>query len=181
MSSALGDSNPYAPPASEIGTAVPADPAAGGMPFGGFLVLYFFGSLCFMWIFWGLFWSGWMALMMGWDFLTTLIFRGLPGGFFVGFLTSALITAYLGLFMRRRTVAIAFTGDRAEFIAGVIKEVGKRRYRLTHQSASALAFAAGGLFHYGYFDLIVNVGDAQAAVSGPRAIISVLGKKLKRD
>jgi hypothetical protein len=118
---------------------------------------------------------------MGWDFLTTLIFRGLPGGLFVGFFTSALMTAYQGLFMRTKTAAIAFAGDRADFIEAVITEIGKTRYRLTHRSDRTLAFAAGGLFHYGYFDLIVNVGDAQAAVSGPGAIVSILSKKLKRD
>jgi hypothetical protein len=177
MSSAPGDSNPFTPPLTEVGTIVPPGPQAGGMPFGGFLVIYFCVSLVFMWLFWALFWSGWMAIMVGWDFLTTLMFRGLPGGFFVGFLTSALITAYQGLFMRRRTATIAFTGDRSQFIEEVMNELRKLRYRLTHQSERGLAFAAGGLFHYGYFD----VGHGQAALFGPGNVVRILSKKLERD
>ncbi len=180
MSSDAGDSNPFTPPVTEIGANVPPGPTAGGMPFGGFLVIFFSAAFIFMWLFWALFWSGWMTLMMGWDFLTTLIFRGLPGGFFVGLLTSALITAYQGLFMRRKTGVITFTGDRAEFIEGVINEVRKVRYRLTHQSDTALAFAARGLFHYGYFDLIVDVGDGRATLAGPGAVVRILAKKLGR-
>jgi hypothetical protein len=178
MLSALDDPNPYTPPATEIGaTSLPP----GGMPFAGFLVLYFFASFSFMWIFWGLFWSAWMALFTGSDFLTTLIFRGLPGGFIVGFVTSALITAYFGLYMRRKTDAIAFTGDRAEFIEELKCEVAKRRYRLTQQSDRAFTFASWGLVHYRYFDLVVNVGNAQATITGPGAIINIVSSKLRRE
>ena len=57
----------------------------------------------------------------------------------------------------------------------------KSAYRLTHQSETILAFAAGGLFHYRYFDLIVELGDGQATLAGPGGIIRVLSKKLRRD
>jgi hypothetical protein len=181
MSSARGDSNPFTPPATEIGAIAPPGPALGGMPFGGFLLIYFCASFIFMWLFWALFWSGWMTLMMGWDFLTTLMFRGLPGGFFVGFLTSTLITAYQGLFMRRKTAVIAFAGDRPQFIDEVTNEVRRVRYRLTHQSERVVAFSTRGLFHYGYFDLIVEVGDGHATLAGPGAVVRTLSKKLCRE
>ena len=171
MSSAPGDSNPFTPPMTEIGANVPPGPSADGMPFGGFLLIYFCASFIFMWLFWALFWSGWMTLVMGSDFLTTLIFRGMPGGFFVGFLTASVITAYQGLFMRRKTAIIAFAGDHSQFIDEVINEVRKVRYRLTHQSDRAVAFASRGLFHYGYFDLIVDVGNGQATLAGPGAVV----------
>ena len=51
MSLAPEDTNPFTPPVAEVGANIPSGRTAGGMPFGGFLIIYFFASLIFMWVF----------------------------------------------------------------------------------------------------------------------------------
>ena len=172
--------NPYAPPATEIRADAPG-PALerGGMPYGGILVLLFSGTLAFLWIFWALFWSAWMSFFEGWDFWTTLFFRGLPGGFIFAVLFSTMYTIYLGVFMTRTTVVIDLAGSRAEIARRLEGAVAKLHYRLTHRSESLLVYTPRGLFHIAYYDLIIRVDEGAATASGPKLVLTMLRKKLQ--
>jgi hypothetical protein len=180
MPSDVDEPNPFAPPATEIrGDAPGAALPPGGMPFGGILVLLFAGSFAIMWIFWALFWSAWMSYFEGWDFWTTLLFRGLPGGFMVAILFSTMITIYLGVFMKRTTMVIDLAGSRAEIAGRIEGAVAKLRYRLTHRSESMLVYARRALFHVAYYDLIIRVDEGTATLTGPKAVLTILRKKLQ--
>ncbi len=172
--------NPFAPPATEMlpdATRQALEP--GGMPFGGILVLCFFGSFAITWIFWALFWSAWMSYFAGWDFWTTILFRGLPGGFIVALVFSAAMIIYLGLFMRRTTVVIDLAGSRAEIARQLEGAVANLRYRLTHRSESVLVYAPRALVRFAYYDLIIQLGEGAASVTGPKAVLAILRKKLQ--
>ena len=181
MASDHHDPNLYSAPASELGVgAVPPSPPPGGVAFAAFLLVYFLGSFLFMAVFWAVFWSLWMSVLMKWDFLGTLVFRGLPGGLFVGGLVSVFITGYLGLFMRRKTTSIPFR-NRGEFVDRVDGEMKKRRYRPGLKSEETLIYLPKALIRTGFFNVFVSVGGGEASVSGPGAVVNHLSKRLRQD
>ncbi len=180
MASDLGEFNPYSALDSDLrhGSVLDGD-RAGGMTYGAFLLIYFFASFAFMAAFWGLFWSAFMSLVMGWKFLPTLVFAGMPGGFFVGLLVSVFIVGYLGLFMRRKTAAIPFQDSR-EFEDRLDREMRKRRFRPGLRSERKLVFVPKAIFRARFFDVVVVLGEGEAVVTGPEAVVKHLSKRLCR-
>jgi hypothetical protein len=181
MSSAPGDANPYSAPESKLGVAdIPVGPHSGGMTFGEFLLAYFFGSFFFMWIFWAVFWSVWMSWFIGWDFLSVLVSRGLPGGFFVALFPSIFIVGYFGVFMRQKSSTIPFT-DRGEFVGRLDREMKKRRYRSGQRDEKSFVFMPKALIRTRFFNVVVNVNDGEATMTGPGAVINLLSKQLQKS
>jgi len=175
-----GDYNPFSAPAADLGMeGGPHSHRAGGMTYGAFLLIYFVASFTFMAAFWGVFWSTWMSLVMGWGFLPTLVFRGLPGGIFVGLFVSIFITGYLGLFMRQKTVTIPFE-DPQDFGDRLDREMKKRRFPPGLRSGKNLVFVPKALFRTRFFDVVVDIGEGKAAVTGPGSVVDNLSKRLRQ-
>lgn len=80
-----GDSNPSSELEADLEVeGGPQSRQAEGITYGAFLLISFVASFTFMAAFWGVFWSIFMSLVMGWSFLPTFVFRGLPGGMMLG-------------------------------------------------------------------------------------------------
>jgi hypothetical protein len=148
------------------------DPTRGGASWKVFLAMGVISG-----VFFGLFWSFWMWMSV-WrkqDLANILMGPGAGGGLFFG----TFFGAFMAILMRPATITFPI-GERDNFLSRLYAEMPKLRYRLLGQAEGLRMFGPRTLFRPQAFNIVVRVEDGKATVTGPKANIKALKKRLER-
>ena len=159
------DLNPYAAP-----TANPVDEEAGRGGAGTFALMGLLSGLGFW-----LAWSAWMAAVQGRPYREFFLGAGLGAGVFFGI--------FYGIFMARAMRRVSTTipvPDRAAWLSRLDRELGKLRYRAGERTGEAAVYRIRTPFRPRAFDIVARLGPDSATITGPKATLRMLEKRLGR-
>jgi hypothetical protein len=171
--------NPYQAPASDLLDApVTVPPGAGGTPLRLILIYNFFGTFIFAGAFFALFLSFFLSWLMNQDFQPVLALQGWVSGLYFGLWQALVSTTIIGLYWPRVTGTIPFR-DRSEFVARLEGLMKKGRFRMGRPSEWSFVFVPRTWFFPDALYVLVEVGDREASVDGPRGTVKLLARKLR--
>jgi hypothetical protein len=167
-----GISRPDAAPEPEVMDGPSLDPARGGASWKVFLAMGASSG-----IFFGLFWSlgMWLSVFRNQGLIRILTGPGAGCGLFFG----TFFGIFMSIVMRPATITFPI-GDRDHFLTRLYAEMPKLRYRPLGQAEGWRMFGPRTLFRPQAFNIMVRVEDGKATVTGPKANIKALKKRLDR-
>jgi hypothetical protein len=148
------------------------DPTPGGTSWKVFLTMGVTSG-----VFFGVFWSLWMWMSV-WskrDLVGILTGPGAGGGLFFG----TFFGVFMAFLMRPATITFPI-GHEDAFLPRLYGEMKKLRYRPLGQSEGWRIFGPRTLFRPRDFNIQVRLEDGTATVTGPKANIKALKKRLER-
>jgi hypothetical protein len=153
--------------------AMPASPSGstGRSALAWYLIVMFFGQTVFLSVFWSLFMSVWL----GRNFASILV----PAGPSFGLTMGIFFTALLAVLLRAGTVRVRVF-DSAEFLDRLDRAAGKLRYRPLPRRDGAIAYEPRALVRTAATRIFVDLGEAEAVMTGPKLTLDRLRKEIER-
>ncbi len=165
-------SRPHAAPDYENGNGPALDPTPGGASWKVFLAMGVTAG-----VFFGLFWSLFMWILV-WskrDLVGILTGPGAGGGLFFG----TFFGVFMAILMRPATITFPI-GHEDAFLSRLYGEMKKLRYQPLGQSEGFRLFGPKTLYRPSAFNMQVRLEEGTATVTGPKANIKALKKRLER-
>jgi hypothetical protein len=165
-------SRPHAAPDPENGNGPSLEATPGGASWKVFLAMGGTSG-----VFFGLFWSLWMWMSV-WSkrhLVDILTGPGAGGGLFFG----TFFGVFMAILMRPATITFPI-GQEDAFLPRLYGEMVKLRYRPLGQSEGWRIFGPKTLFRPSAFNIRVRLEEGMATVTGPKANIKALKKRLER-